>query len=390
MITLHLKPNHQKRIKDGHLWAFAGEIVENLRDLTPGDRVALCSSNGKLLGHGYVNPNSLIAVRLMTRGEEKWNNDLIRFRIESAVKYREAKCFGWDALRLVYSESDWIPGLIVDKYKDHLVLQSLTAGIERELDTIVSVLADVVKPQSIILKGNSPFRKLEGLSSEDRQLLGTTPDHIEFYEEKVLFSARPLTGQKTGFFLDQRMNRQMLSEFAEGARVLDLYAYSGSWGITSLFFRAEHATMVDSSASALERGIEDAQRNSVADKCSFERSDVSEYLNAATEKKELFDLVILDPPALVKSRASLKDGSIMYGRIHEKALKVVKPGGMLVSCSCSHLLTQDDHLAIIGKAAIRAGRKLRLVKKGGHSLDHPIMPGHPETEYLKCWFLQCD
>ena len=199
MITLHLKPNHQKRIKDGHLWAFAGEIVENLRDLTPGDRVALCSSNGKLLGHGYVNPNSLIAVRLMTRGEEKWNNDLIRFRIESAVKYREAKCFGWDALRLVYSESDWIPGLIVDKYKDHLVLQSLTAGIERELDTIVSVLADVVKPQSIILKGNSPFRKLEGLSSEDRQLLGTTPDHIEFYEEKVLFQHALLPVRKPAF-----------------------------------------------------------------------------------------------------------------------------------------------------------------------------------------------
>jgi 23S rRNA (cytosine1962-C5)-methyltransferase len=390
LITLHLKPNRQKRIKDGHLWAFAGEIAENLKGLEPGDKIALCSSNGRLLGHGYVNPNSLIAVRLITRGGVKWDDDLLRTRIKSAVRYRELVCPGWDAMRLIYSESDGVPGLIVDKYMDHLILQSLTAGIEKQLDTLVGLLTEIVKPESIILKGDNPFRKLEGLSTEDRQLLGTTPDHIEFHEGKAVFSARPVSGQKTGFFLDQRMNRQMLKEFVSGTRVLDLYSYSGSWGISSILFGAKNAVMVDSSASALARGAEDAKANSVTDKCSFVKSDVSDFLKKLEEKKDLFDVVILDPPALVKSRASLNDGSLLYGRIHDKALRIVKPGGILISCSCSHLLTQEKHLAIIGKAAARSGRNIRLIKKGGHSPDHPILPGHPETEYLKCWFLQCD
>ncbi len=390
MISLHLKPNRHRRIKDGHLWAFAGEIVENLKGIEPGDKVALCTSNGKLLGHGYANPNSLIAVRLMTRGGARWDSDLLRSRIESAVAFRKTNCPGWDALRLIYSESDGIPGLIVDKYLNHLVLQSLTAGIERQLDTIVSLLKDIVNPVSIILKGDNQFRKLEGLSTEDKQLLGTTPDSIEFHEGKARFTARPLTGQKTGFFLDQRLNRQKLKEFVKGKRVLDLYAYSGSWGLTAVLSGAESSVMVDSSASAISRGVADSRVNDVVDKCSFEKSDVSDFLRTTSEKGEVFDVVVLDPPALIKSRASVKEGSIMYGRIHEKALKTVKPGGILVSCSCSHLLTPERHLAIIGKAGARLGRNLRLISKGGHSPDHPILPGHPETEYLKCWFLQCD
>ncbi len=388
--TLHLKPNRHKRIKNGSLWAFAGEIAEDLKGLNPGEKVALCGSKGKLLGRGYVNPHSLIAVRLMARGEEEFDDKLIGRRILDAQAYRKAVYPDGEACRLVFSESDGLPGLVIDKYGDHYVVQSLTAGIEQRLEQIVAALKNELSSESIFLKGKSHFRELEKLPLEDRVLHGEPPESVVFSEEAVNFTAHPVTGQKTGFFLDQRYNRSLLKEFAAGKRVLDLYCYTGAWGITALKYGASEAIMLDSSEKAIEWGMEDAVRNDLSGRSFFVRADAPEFLADAAGSNEPFDVVILDPPALIPSRSAIKTGTLKYRHINELALKVVKPGGLLVSCSCSHLMDAAKHLELIGGAAVKLGRRVRVIYKGAQAPDHPILPGHPESDYLKCWFLHCE
>ena len=412
MTTLHLKPNLETRIKNGHLWAFAGEIVEPLKGLQPGEPVVLCEARGGVLGRGYVNPHSLIAVRLLTRGEEVWDEGLILRRVKAAWEYRRDQ--GWrmrdeappptppsieggDACRLIYAESDGLPGLIVDKFGDQLVMQSLTVGIEKRLDEVVAALIDVVKPAGIHFKGKSPFRKMEGLPEEDRQLYGSTPDKVLFESEGLTFTARPKEGQKTGYFLDQRGNRQLLAELIRptnvgrtDCRVLDLYSYTGGWGLTALKAGASEAVMVDSSAKAIGWGMEDALLNGFEENAVFVQADVEAFLKDAARLDEDWDVVIVDPPALIPNRQAVPQGVNAYIAINRAALKVVKPGGMLVTCSCSHHLTREKHLEVIGRAAFQEGKRVRVVATGGHTPDHPILPGHPETEYLKCWILRVE
>lgn len=390
MITLHLKPGRHRRIHAGHRWAFAGEISENLKEIKPGEAVALCESRGKLLGKGYVNPRSLIAVRLMTTGSEPWDDSFLRHRISRAVEHRSKVLPDAEACRLVYSESDGIPGLVVDKYGDHLVLQSHTAGIEIRLGEIVDTLRELLDPKSIYFKGNSSFRNYENLPLEDAQLIGKTPDAVEFNENSAVYSARIIDGQKTGFFLDQRVNRWVLGDILRDRKILDLYSYTGSWGIASLLNGAAHCTFIDSSQSALEWGKSDAAKNKVDDRCNFISEDVSRFLSGAMRAGELWDVVFLDPPSLIPARSSMTKGKQHYRWINQQALAVVAPGGLFVSSSCSHHLSREEHLAIIGEAASKSGRRLRVIHAGSQAPDHPILPGHPETEYLSTWFLSCE
>ncbi len=390
LLTLHLKPRKHERIANGHLWAFAGEIAESLKEFEPGEAVTLCEARGAILGRGYVNPKSLIAVRLLTRGEEPWDDDLFKRRITAAYEYRQNMCRGWESYRLIHAESDGLPGLVVDKFGDHLVLMSLTAGIESRLEEIVKALVEVVKPQSILLKGSSHFRSLEGLPQVDRQLLGETPDEILFKENDLIFAAHPHIGQKTGFFLDQRMNRSMMAGLVAGKSVLDLFCYTGTWGLLALKQGAESALMVDSSQLAIDWTRVNAERNGLQAKAEYLKSDVLDLLKefSATDRK--FDVVILDPPALIPARSALEKGSRLYKSLNIAAMKVLSPGGMLVTCSCSHLMDTNRHLELIGRAAMDAGRRVRLALSGGAPPDHPVLPGHPETKYLKCWYLYCD
>ena len=391
MQAIHLKPGRHKRIRNGHLWAFAGEIAEDLKQFESGAPVALREAKGRLLGRGYVNPHSLIAVRLMTVGEEEWDEKLFERRITSALDYRERVCPDWEARRLIYAESDMLPGLIVDQYKRHLIVQSLTAGIECRIDEIIEALVKIVKPESILLKSDTQFGNIEGLPGTDRALLGTTPEEISFMEEGVVYTARPQDGQKTGFYLDQRMNRGMLKDIVTDKRVLDLFSYTGAWGIRALVEGASEAVMVDSSARAVEWGRMDASKNPAASNALFIHADVGrDFLDDAISKSEEFGVVILDPPSFIKSRKGISKGITAYRALNRKALKVVSRGGYLVSCSCSHHLDRDNHLALIGEAARIEGRQIRLVRSGGHSPDHPILPGHPETEYLKCCVIICE
>ncbi len=428
MKTLHLKPNHEARIKNGHLWAFAGEIVEPLKGLEPGEAVVLCEARGAVLGRGYVNPQSLIAVRLLTRGEEVWDGGLILRRVRAAWEYRKLRITNYefriagnevevpkiDACRLIYSESDGLPGLIVDRFGDQLVMQSLTVGIEKRLDEVVAALVEVVKPAGIYFKGKSPYRKMEGLAEEDRQIYGMTPDKVLFASGGLTFTARPKEGQKTGYFLDQRGNRSLLTQAITNyelritndgggsiserqadsrlrgngnQKVLDLYSYTGGWGLTALQAGAAEALMVDSSSKAIAWGKEDAALNGLEDRAVFVQADVEEFLKDATKRKQRWDVVVVDPPALIPNRQAVSQGVNAYIAINRAALRVVKPGGLLVTCSCSHLLTREKHLEVIGRAAFQEWKRVRVIATGSHAPDHPILPGHPETEYLKCWIL---
>ncbi len=387
MQTLHLKRDRHSRILGGHLWAFAGEISEDLKQLRPGEAVALCEARGRLLGRGYINPHSLIAVRLLTRGDEEWDDGLFQRRIELAYRYRTRVCPNWAAYRLIYAESDGLPGLVVDRYGDHLVIQSLTVGIEIRLKEITDALTETVQPESIFLKGKGHFRRLENLPEEDRQLYGSTPERIVFQEDGANFTARPKEGQKSGFYLDQRTNRHMLKGLIEGKRVLDLFSYTGAWGTGALLEGASEAVMVESSARAVQWGMEDAALNGVSGRSLFIKADVGEFLSDAHSRGDRFDVVVLDPPSMIPSRSALKKGTSAYLSLNRAALRVVAEGGYLVSCSCSHLMSREQHLAVIGEAAVKEGRRIRLVQAGGHPPDHPILPGHPETEYLKCWVL---
>ncbi|MCF7811374.1 class I SAM-dependent rRNA methyltransferase [bacterium] len=387
MQTLHLKSRRESRIKSGHLWAFAGEIAEDLKQFEPGDGVVLCDARGSLLGRGYVNPNSLIAVRLLTTGSEAWDEGLFARRIKSAIAYRNEACKSWEAKRMLYSESDGLPGLIVDQYRDYLVVQSLTAGIERQLDQIINALIEELKPKGILLRCDSRFRALEGLKGDTRELFGSVPDEIQFNENDIKFTARPRLGQKTGFYLDQHFNRTIINDLVHNHRVLDLFCYTGSWGLSALKAGASDSVMVDSSQQAIDWGMQDATDNDFASKSLFIKADVTEFLKDAISRSDKYGVVIIDPPGFIKSRKTLSEGISAYRALNRNALKVVEDGGYLISCSCSHLLSRDQHLALMGEAALKEGRKLRLVKAGGHSPDHPILPGHPETEYLKCWAL---
>jgi 23S rRNA (cytosine1962-C5)-methyltransferase len=334
----------------------------------------------------------------MTRGDEPFDDGLIQRRVQQAWEYRTGSEHNLhDACRLIFSESDGLPGLIVDMFNDQLVMQSLTVGIEKRLDQVVDALVGVMKPAGIYFKGKSPFRKLEGLPEVDRQLYGSTPEKVTFRDAGLIFTARPMEGQKTGYFLDQRGNRRLLQTCLESLlqgndiiRLLDLYSYTGGWGLTALHAGVKEAVMIDSSARAIEWGMEDAASNGLSDRAVFIEADVEDFLREAAGRKKAWDVVVVDPPALIPNRQSVEAGIRAYTAINRAALRVVAPGGMLVTCSCSYHLSREKHLEIIGRAAFQEGRRIRIGASGGHAWDHPILPGHPETEYLKCWFLMTD
>lgn len=369
---------------------FAGEIKEDLKGLEPGTLVALCDSRGRLLGRGYANPYSLITVRLLTRYDEPWDNDLIFRRIKGAFNHRCRYIPHSSTYRLIFSEGDGLPGLIVDRYEEHLIVQSLTAGMDNLIPKIIEVLDEICKPKSIYLKSQSPYRRLERLSEDCRAVKGEPPDVIPFQDGDVHFSAYPIRGQKTGFYLDQSFNRHLLIPYVKGKRILDLYAYTGAWGITALVKGAREATMVESSQLAILWGMEDARANRVEQRAIFVEADVEEFLKGEIQRGSQYDIVIVDPPSLIPQRSALQAGRKAYLAVNAQALKVVKPGGMLVTCSCSHLMTRDDLLRIMGKAADVARRQLRLLFFGSQPLDHPVLPGQPETEYLKALFFSVE
>lgn len=383
-----LKPGHDRRAKAGHPWIFSNEIQDVLKGCAPGDLVEVMDDRGRFLGRGYFNPHSLIAVRLLTHQPEEIDADFFRRRILRAWRYRQRVCPGEEALRAVYSESDGLPGLIVDRYGEYLAVQLLTLGMEVRRGVILPALEEIFHPRAIVLRNDAPVRRLEGLGLEKGVAAGTLEGPVTIEEGGVSFRVDLLEGQKTGFFFDQRENRLRLRRYVAGARILDGFCYSGAWALQALRGGATEALGIDASARALDWAEENGRLNGVEDRCRFQRADLFERLKAMAEAGERFDGVILDPPALAESRKTLPTSLKGYEKINSYAMKLLGSEGFLVTCSCSYHLSREMFVGVVARAARKARKSIRIMEYGQQAPDHPVLPAVPETEYLKCLFLE--
>ncbi len=399
------------RVLSGHLWIFSNELSSSPRSHEPGSLVEVYDNQEAFIGIGYINPNSLIAVRLLTRQREEINADFFRGRISDALLYRKrflppgsdssASC------RLVYSEGDFLPGLIVDRYAGCLVVQILTAGMERHRDLLLGLLDEMLSPEMVVMKNDNHNRTLEGLPLEKIMIKGTPGDFVSITEEDIHSEMEPLSGQKTGFFLDQRENRIAFSRLVSngvparsrglqaesrqtirggGGRGLDLFCYSGAWGL-HLARKGAHVTFVDSSEAAIKQTKRNAGLNGLSDKCEFVKADVFNFLKREVTSGHLYDFLVLDPPAFVKSKAKLKEGLRGYREINAMAMSIIGEGGLIATSSCSHHVDRTAFFEMLQHAAKDAGRNARVLELRSQGRDHPVLLSMPETEYLKCAFL---
>jgi 23S rRNA (cytosine1962-C5)-methyltransferase len=387
MTTIKLKKREERRIRRGHPWVFANEIDANLKSFEPGERVQVTDHSGRPIGEGYINPHSLIAVRMLTRGRENFSLGTLRKRITEAYALRRRFYPGRHSYRAIYSESDLLPGLIVDKYDGWLAVQVTTAGMEAMLPDVIDALKAVFKPSGIALRNDSPIRKLEGLELYTDVPRGTLTGPVEFSIGDMKLSADLQEGQKTGFFFDQADNYSLLDNIARGARMLDLFSHAAPWSVYGLMHGAEGSVAVDASDSALDTARRNFELNGLSDKAKTVRSDAFEYFNSVSEP---FDIVVCDPPAFVKNRAKVAEGLKGYRDINARAMKALSPGGYLISCSCSRHVDYEKFMETLRVAASGAGRTVRVLERRGQSKDHPVLLAAPETEYLKCVLMKVD
>jgi len=389
--TLELRKDEDRRLRAGHQWVFSNEVDVVRTPLTafePGEPVAIVAHGGKPLGTGYVNPRSLIAARLVSRDHEHpftqaSAGSLIVHRLKVALALRE-RLYPTPHYRLVFGESDGLPGLVVDRYGDVLVAQFTTAGIDRLRNEIVAALEKVLAPSCILLRNDVGVRELEGLERAVEVASGTLPDELEVVEDGLSFRVPARDGQKTGWFYDQRGNRELLGRFAKGARVLDLFSYYGGWGLRAAAAGASEVLCVDSSAPALAGVTRNAAANGLT--VGVREGDAFEVLKELRAARERFDVVVCDPPAFIKKRKDHHAGLTAYHRINQMAMQVLSKDGLLVSCSCSHHLSREEHLSVVRAEARHIDRSAQIVAIGGQGFDHPVHPAIPETEYLKCLF----
>jgi 23S rRNA (cytosine1962-C5)-methyltransferase len=388
---LYLKKNADRRLWQGHLWIYSNEIdaaKSPLKSFSPGEIVTVLTSQGKAIGQAYANPAPLITARLLSRDlHTVFDQDFFIARFRAALHLRE-QFFSQPFYRLVYSEADQLPGLIVDRYDDVLVVQLNTAGMDKLREPILDALKVVIKPTAIIFRNDSSSRKIENLESEVSVAFGTAPKFLTVIEDDVKFLVPALSGQKTGWFYDHRSNRQRLNQWVKGKRVLDVFSYLGGWGIQALCHGAKEVVSIDSSATAIAQQIENAKLNHVADRLTTLTNDAFEQLKELKAQGEQFDVVVLDPPALIKRRKDLHAGMQAYYFINKVGLELLAPGGLLVSASCSHHLSEVDLRGIIQQLSEKMSRSAKLVAQGHQGLDHPIHLAIPETEYLKAFFVQ--
>ena len=385
MRSLRLQPDAERRLRLGHAWIYANEFEGKLGalGLTPGECVEIVSAKSISLGVAYVNPNVLIAGRLL--GTPANGFDLrtwLGTRIASALALRlrlGISEFG----RLVFGESDGLPGLVVDRYGPVLCAQLGTCGMDALQDELRLILQGLPGIESLIWRNDAAGRELEGLPRENVVAFGDVQEPIWIEENGARFGIAPLTGQKTGWFYDQRDNRAALLPLVDGARVLDLFSYGGGWGVCAARHGAKSALCVDSSAAALASVQRNAQGSGVGERVTCMQADAFDACKTLRDRAERFDVVIVDPPAFIKRKKDAEQGALAYRRINEAALRLVVDGGLIVSCSCSHHYSAEALLDGLNRAARVLGMHLRVLRRLGQSADHPIHPAMPETEYLK-------
>jgi len=388
---LRLAKNQDRRLRAGHLWVYSNEVDTDatpLKGLQPGQVVNIENAQGKWLGLGYVNPNSLICARVVTRDRGiGLDESLLVHRTKVALSLRE-RLYAAPYYRLLFGEADGVPGLVVDRYGDHLVVQLTTAGMEMQRDAVVAALVKVLKPVGILLRNDSAVRELEGLTRYVELAHGRVPEPVIVEEGGCRFEVSPSHGQKTGWFYDQAANRDQFVRYVKGKRVLDVFSYVGAWSVRAAAAGAAGVTALDVSAGALEQVQRNAVLNGVDDRIDIMQGDAFQALRALRAQRERFDIVVLDPPAFIKRKKDLKEGTLAYRRLNEAALGLLERDGLLVTASCSFHMHADQLLAAVQQAARHSDRSLQLLQQGQQSPDHPIHPAIPETAYLKAFYLR--
>jgi 23S rRNA (cytosine1962-C5)-methyltransferase len=382
-----LKKGVHTKIVRGTPWIYDNEIAKIFGEINPGDIVDVYDSSNSFIGRGYINPNSKIRIRILTRKEEEINKDFFRERIIRAWEYRK-KVVDTSSCRVIFAESDFLPGLIVDKFEDILVIQTFTFGIDRFKDWIVEVLDEIFNPRGIYERNDVPVREVEGLPQIKGPIKGDFDPKVIINENEIKILVDVENGQKTGYFLDQRENRRALKELVNGAEVLDVFCYTGSFSLHALKYGAERVIAVDSSEIALEIAKENARLNGFIDKIEFIKENAFDLLRNFHKEGRNFDVVILDPPAFAKSQKNLDNALRGYKEINLRAMKIIRDGGFLVTCSCSQHVTPEIFQKVIESASYDANRILRLIEFRYQAKDHPILFSHPESLYLKCGIYQ--
>ncbi|HTM90758.1 MAG TPA: class I SAM-dependent rRNA methyltransferase [Terriglobales bacterium] len=375
------------RLRAGHVWVYRSDLV-SADGIAPGALVRVVDERGRSQGTALYSSTSQIAVRMLSAGPVEDLSALIRKRLLAAIRYREGVVSETDACRLVFSEADFLPGLIVDRYNDVLTLQVLTQAMDSEAarQAVIATLTEELSPPGIVERVEGRVRELERLAQKSNALLAGEKTDTVFSMNGVRFQYRGLEGQKTGAFLDQRENYAAAARYAHG-EALDVFCYQGGFAL-HLAGRCSQVTGVDSSRAALEMAEQNAALNQPAHEIEWIEGNAFDLLKDYSAGERRYDTIVLDPPAFARSRKTLETALRGYKELNLRALKMLRPGGVLVTCSCSYHVSEGDFLDTVASAALDARRTLRLIEKRGQARDHPVLVGVPETSYLKCLILQ--
>ncbi len=392
LTSIRLRPGADKRFKRGHSWVYSNEIEMNeaTKAISAGTVVKLLRSDKKEMGVGTFNPHTLIAYRGFSRtGSRSVDGKFIKDRLTRALTLRTA-LFPEPHYRLVHGDADGLPGLVIDRFGDAVVIQTSTAGMDQLLDLVIAALEKTISPSSIIIANEGQFRNLENLDTFTRIAKGNIDGPMEVRENGLTFFADPLEGQKTGWFFDQRPNRAFVGGLAKDRTVLDLYSYAGGFGLTAAAQGAQNVLMVDRAEKAQELARKAAETNGLTSNCQFSATEVFGLLERFQEEKRRFGLVIADPPAFVKTKKDVGAGIKGYRKLARLGATAVEPQGFFMIASCSHNMHEDRFIEETSRGIGQAGRSPRLIYRSGAGPDHPVHPFMPETEYLKALVFQLD
>jgi 23S rRNA (cytosine1962-C5)-methyltransferase len=376
-----LRKNEEHRLNSGHQWIFSNEIRTILGDPQAGDVVEILRSDGRFLGMGFYNPNSLIAFRLLTRGREEISSEFFTKRVEQAAQLRQRIYPNASSYRIVHGESDFLPGLIIDKYNDYFVIQTLSFGIDLRLPVMCDIVESLFHPRGIVERNDAATRSLEGLPLKKGIMRGSLEESV-IDENGVRYTVDLLNGQKTGFFLDQRENRNAVRRFSKNASVLDCFSNEGGFALNAALAGAQRVLGIDSSEHAVAQAMRNVKLNGL-DNVEIQVDDVFERLKTLAAGQERFDLVILDPPSFTRNKKNVATALRGYKEINTLALQLLNPGGILMSASCSHHITKESFFSVIAESSAHARRSVRMLEFSGAAPDHPVILSMPETEYLK-------
>lgn len=387
MAKVFLIKGKDQRVEYGHPWIFKSDIERIDGSFEPGDIVDIYSKKNKFLGRGYINPKSQITVRMLTYEHEEINQEFLYKCIKAAWDYRK-KIADINSCRVIFAESDFLPALIVDKFGEYLVIQTLSLGMEKLKPMIVDILNEIIKPSGIYERNDVHVRELEGLEQNKGFLSKEFNTNVEMVENGIKFAVDVENGQKTGFFLDQKENRAALKPLVKDGNVLDCFSHTGSFALHAAYYGAKKVLGIDISPHAVEFATNNAKLNGLEANCTFEAANTFHKLREFYDAGEKFDTIILDPPAFTKTRDAVEGATRGYKEINFRAMKIINSGGFLVTCSCSHHVGPDLFTNIIFDAAYDAKRKIRIVEYRTQAKDHPILLASQETQYLKCAILQ--